>query len=111
MGDAFQFLLKMTFTAGMENVRGSFGTPGKYTSGSENLNVLTGMKFDSSTKFFFCTDTNKVPQAYCEIIGFTTWYEFEEDSNGLTYFAGLYRIFPFEIPILNILNSSSICLL
>jgi len=94
IGDPFHILMKMSLTSmasNINNARGSLGAPGVYESATANLAVPTAIKFDSTTRFFFCTDSNRVAHAYCEIIGLATWYVFETASNGMAYFAGLYR--------------------
>jgi len=84
--------MKSTFTDGIANVRGIFGAPDMHEGAYGSVPVPDSLQYDSTTKFFFCTDINGVPHAYCEILGFTTWYVFETNSNGLSYFYGIYRI-------------------
>lgn len=91
VGDPFHLLMKMSLNAGFTNARGTFGAPDVYRSATAMLDIPNPVTFDSTTSFFFCTDINKVPHAYCEIVGFAVWYVFETASNGATYSSGLYR--------------------
>ena len=93
VGDPFQLFAKSTFTPGIQNSRGTLGSPGVYQGAFGTLNVPNPIQFDSTTRILICTDINGVPTAYCEIIGFSTWYVWEDAATGLNYFGGLYRIF------------------
>ncbi len=92
-GDPFHLFMKMSFTPGISNARGTIGAKGVYVGTYGALAIPTAIKFDSTTKFFFCTDVNGDPHAYCEIVGFSMWYEFDPNFNGFPPFAGYYRIF------------------
>ncbi len=86
--------MTLTSLASDDNARGLLGAPEIYRSASGNLAVPSAIKFDSTTKFFFCTDSQGVAHAYCQIMGFATWYTYETASNGLMYFSGLFRKIP-----------------
>ena len=93
VGDPFHLFAKSTFTSGIQNSRGTLGSPGVHQGAFGTLSVPDPIQFDSTTRILICTDVKGVPTAYCEIIGFSTWYVWEDASTGLNYFGGLYRIF------------------
>lgn len=93
VGDPFHLTMKMSLNTGITNARGVFGAANVKELATGKFAVPNPILFDSTTSFSFCTGINEVPQAYCEIVGFATWYEFESDSNAGDYFAGLYRTF------------------
>lgn len=78
---------------GASNARSILRFPGFYDSSSMFAAQLanTNWKFDSSTNFYFCANINGVATAYCEVLGFSSWYVFETATNGANYVAGLYR--------------------
>lgn len=75
------------------NARSILRYPAFYDSSGMTATQLlnTNWKFDSTTNFYFCANINGVATAYCEILGFSTWYVFETATNGANYVAGLYR--------------------
>ena len=94
VGDIVEFFIKMDISRSISaNARSILRFDGFYDTKAEIVPNLpdADWKFDSSTKIYFCTDTNGNPHAYCEITGFSTWYVFEIPSNGFQYVAGLYR--------------------
>jgi len=94
IGDQFHLLMRVSLQTGLTiNANGLFGAPGVSGGITGNLPVPNTIKFDSTTKFFFCTDKNKIAHAYCEVIGFATWYTFDANSNRFNDFSGLHRRF------------------
>lgn len=83
--------MKISLETTTNNARGTLALSGYYDSSTVSLDIPTPFQFDSTTRFFFCTDTNGVPNAYCQITGFSTWYAFEDTSNGYSYLSGLFR--------------------
>jgi len=100
--------MKMSLTTGITNARGTFGAPNVNMLSTGMVDVPNQITFDSTTSFSFCTSMNKVPHAYCEIIGFATWYKFESASNGGTYFVGLYRTFFFVFYLLTFFKANPV---
>jgi len=85
--------MKVSLTASnTHNARGIFGAPGRVDNAYASLDVPGPIEFGVTTKFFFCSDLNGVPHAYCEVVGLALWYEFNVNTDGMNLFAGLYRI-------------------
>ena len=91
VGDSFHLFMKMSLNTVMTNAEGTLGAKGAFFVASGTLAVPNPITFDSTTRFFFCTDIDKTPHAYCEIVGFATWYVFETANKAFNYFFGLYR--------------------
>jgi len=85
--------MKLSLIQGYLNARGIFGSPGIYQTLTNTLDVPNPIKFDSTTRFFFCTDLNGIPHAYCQITGFSSYYLFQNENTAFNYFGGLYGIF------------------
>ena len=67
------------------------------------MNVPIPIQYDSTTKFFICTDINGVPTAYCEIMGFVLSYIFDPGSDAWILGAGFNRIFEYNSPSFKII--------
>ena len=93
MGDEFEFLGSVD--TNIQRIVTAVAVPGnmRYSSRNVDLGWGSGWKFDSTTKFYICSNTDGSMTIRCSVKHFAVFQTYLGVDNRFQYFGGIYRKF------------------